>query len=87
MTHITLLTKPHCGLCDRAKEILRYLSADFEFTLTEIDQDSDEGRELAMRHIVLFAPGLIIDGELFGYGRVSKPKLHRTLASIRSTGT
>ncbi|WP_026930127.1 glutaredoxin family protein [Glycomyces tenuis] len=86
MTHIILLTEPRCDLCDRAKEILHYLSAEFEFLLTEIDLASDEGRELAMRHIVLFAPSLIIDGELFGYGRISEHKLRQTLASIRSTG-
>lgn len=80
MTRITLLTQSDCGFCDRAKEILHYLSSEFDFTVTEIDMTSDEGRELAIKHAVLFAPGLLIDDELFSYGRPSERKLRKTLA-------
>ncbi|GAB3235550.1 hypothetical protein GCM10027447_33270 [Glycomyces halotolerans] len=80
MIRITLLTQNDCGFCDRAKEILHYLSAEFDFTVTEIDLAGDEGRELAIKHTVLLAPGLLIDGELFSYGRPSERKLRKTLA-------
>ncbi len=86
MTAITLLTEPRSDFCDRAKEVLHYLSAEFDLTLTEIPLASDEGRRLAIKHAVLTAPGLLVDGVLFSYGKVDEDRLRMTLASIRPIG-
>lgn len=86
MIDITLLTQDDCAFCDHAKQVLARVSADHPIRVTEIDLASDDGRRLAARAMVLFAPGLLINGEPFGHGRVSERKLRRTLTQegIRS---
>ena len=85
-TQLTLLTQLDCGYCEHAKAVLGRLSAEFEFTTIEVDLTSDVGRELAIEHAVLFAPGLLINGEMFGHGRLSERKLRKTL-SVRKART
>lgn len=80
MTTITLLTQVSCGPCDQAKATLAKLSDEYDLTITEVSLDSDQGRELAMRHGVVFAPGVLVDDEMFSYGRLSERKLRRRLA-------
>ena len=77
---VTLLTQTECAFCRHAKDVLARLSEDYPLTVTEVDLGSVEGQGLAVEHGVLFAPGLLLDGEGFGYGRISERKLRRTLA-------
>jgi hypothetical protein len=49
--------------------------------VTEIDLDSEEGRRLGTEAGVLFAPGILLDGRPFAYGRLSERRLRRTLAA------
>jgi hypothetical protein len=86
VTAITLVTEPRSDFCDRAKEVLHYLSAEFEMTVTEIALASEEGRALAIEHAILTAPGLLVDGVLFSYGKVDEERLRMTLASVRPIG-
>lgn len=76
---ITLLTQHDCGFCDHAKAVLRRLSDTYPLQVTEIDLASDEGQQLAQIAGVLFAPGLLVDGAPFSYGRLSERKLRRRL--------
>lgn len=85
MTAITLLTQQSCGPCERAKAILAGLTDEYDLTITEVSLDSEQGRELAMRHGVVFAPGVLIDSAMFSYGRLSERKLRRQLER-RDTG-
>lgn len=78
---ITLLTQEHCGYCAHAKAVLARLAGDYPLTVTEIDLGTPEGAKLARDHHVLFAPGLLLDGTMFGYGRLSERKLRRALAA------
>jgi hypothetical protein len=86
VTALTLITEPRSEPCDKAKEALHYLSAEFEFTVTEIDLGSAQGRRLALEHAILAAPGLLVDGVLFSYGEIDEERLRMTLASIRPIG-
>lgn len=79
MTRVTLLTQPDCGFCDAAKEILGRLAIEYRFTLEEVDLRSDDGHAMAANHGVLFAPGILLDGEKFSIGRPSERKLRREL--------
>ena len=81
MIDITLLTQPSCVFCDQAKEILARLAADFPLNVHEVGLDTEEGRKLAIQHAVMFAPGILLDGKLFSYGRLSEKKLRRQLAA------
>ncbi len=82
MTAITLLTQPDCGLCKHAKRVLARVGADHPIEVTEIGLASQQGRALAARAGVHFAPGLLIDGRPFGYGRISERRLRRTLQRL-----
>ena len=86
MTHpvqITLLTQSSCGFCDHAKEVLSRVGRDYPLRITEIDLTGEEGQRLAVGAGVLFAPGVLVDGESFSFGRLSERKLRHTLDKRR----
>jgi hypothetical protein len=66
-------------MCELAKEILARLGNEYPLSVTEIDLRSDEGERLAAGAGVLFAPGVLVDGQPFSYGRLSERKLRRLL--------
>ncbi|MHB9858153.1 glutaredoxin family protein [Streptomyces sp. YIM S03343] len=76
---VTLLTQADCPLCDHAKEVLARVGADHPLTVTEIGLASEEGQRLAAGAGFFFAPGILLDGRPFGYGRLSERRLRRTL--------
>lgn len=80
---ITLLTRDDCAYCDHAKQVLGRVGHDFPLRVNEIDLASEEGRLLASRAGVLFAPGVLLDGDPFSFGRLSERKLRRTLGKAR----
>lgn len=85
MTHpveITLLTQDDCAFCDIAKEVLRRLGERYPLRVTEISLASDQGQRLATSAGVLFAPGVLVEGAPFSYGRLSERKLRRTLDKL-----
>jgi glutaredoxin len=76
---IIVLTRPACRLCDVAKGILRSLGEHYRLSVTEISLDTEEGQRLAAQAGVMFAPGVLVDGRPFSYGRLSERKLRRLL--------
>ncbi len=76
---ITLLTQEQCRFCDLAKEILERVGRDYPLQVREVDLATAEGQRLANAVGVLFAPGVLLDGEAFSYGRLSERKLRREL--------
>ena len=76
---ITLLTQPSCGLCGQAKQVLDRVGRDYPLAVTEHDLTTPDGQALAARAGVVFAPGVLVDGEPFSFGRLSERKLRRTL--------
>jgi hypothetical protein len=77
---VTLLTQGDCAMCDHAKQVLARVAADHPLEVAEIGLATAKGQELALRHGVLFAPGVLLDGAAFAHGRLSERKLRRTLA-------
>ncbi len=75
MPEITLLTQPSCSYCDHAIEILTRLASQYPLRINEISMHTEEGEKLAIKHAVMFAPGILLDGKLFSYGRLSEKKL------------
>ena len=82
MTEITLLTQEDCAYCEHAKKVLARVGADHLIKVTEIDITSRPGQMLAARAGVVFAPGLLVSGRPFGYGRISERRLRRTLQRL-----
>jgi glutaredoxin len=76
---IQLLTQEDCSFCEDAKATLHRMSAKYGFTVTTIQLDGVDGQALAERAGVMFAPGILIDGEPFSHGRLSEKKLRREL--------
>lgn len=85
MTNVTILTQTSCASCVEAKEVLSRLAREYPVQVQEVGLDTEHGRELATRHGVAFAPGILIDGDLFSYGRLSEKKLRRRLSLGKPT--
>ncbi len=81
-TEITLLTQSDCHLCEHAKTILGRVGEDYPLQVTEIDLRSADGQQLATEAGVLFAPGVLLNGQPFTYGRLSERKLRKTLGRL-----
>ena len=82
MTAITLLTQEDCAYCEHARQVLARVGADHPVTVTEISLASEQGRALAAQAGVHFAPGVLVDGRPFGYGRISERRLRRALERL-----
>lgn len=76
---ITLLTQADCGYCEHAKTVLAKVGHDYALTVDEVDLNTQQGRTLATTNGVLFAPGVLVDGAAFGYGRLSERRLRKEL--------
>lgn len=77
---VTVLTAADCRFCESAAEVLERVGRDHPLTVRRVELDSPAGRELAERHGVAFAPGILLDGEMFSYGRLSERRLRRHLS-------
>lgn len=81
---ITLLTQEQCPLCDHAKALLERVrndpSSPATVNVVVVDLASAEGKRLGAAAGVLFAPGVLLDGQPFSHGRLSERKLRRALA-------
>lgn len=82
MTEVTLLTQADCALCEHAKGVLARASVEYPLSVVEVDLTSERGMELAARAGVIFAPGVLLDGRPFAFGRLSERKLRRELTRI-----
>lgn len=76
---ITLLTQDDCGFCDHAKQVLDRPNTEYPLRVTEIDLATEHGQALAQQTGVLFAPGVLVNGAPFYFGRLSERKLRRHL--------
>ncbi len=77
---VTLLTRGACGLCDHAKQVLARLAGEFPLTVREVDLTTPEGQAMGARAGMAFPPAVFIDGEPFGFGRLSERRLRRELS-------
>jgi glutaredoxin len=76
---VTLLTQTDCAFCEDAKLVLARVARDHELRVRVVDLATDAGQELAARAGVLFAPGVLLDGASFSYGRLSERRLRKEL--------
>lgn len=79
MIAITILTQDSCAACEQAKDVLARLKLEYPLQIRETALATEEGRALAAANGVVFAPGILIDGKPFSYGRLSEKKLRRHL--------
>jgi len=79
VTHVTLLTKSECGLCDQAKAILDRIAHEYAVSVEVVPLDTTKGQALAASSGMAFPPGVLLDGRPFSYGRLSERRLRRAL--------
>jgi hypothetical protein len=84
-TVVTLLTQPDCALCEHAKQVLAKVGADHPLRVEEIGLGTPRGQQLALGAGVLFAPGILLDGAPYAFGRLSERALRRALSRIPAT--
>lgn len=84
---VTVLTQPDCRYCELAGEILARVGREHPLAVTSIELGSPDGQDLAARHGVLFAPGILLDGRMFSYGRLSERRLRRHLTQRVTSGS
>lgn len=78
-TEIVVLSSRACHLCEDAIEGLTEFAREFPVRVREIDMESPEGRELVRIHRPAMPPAILVDGSLFGVGRLSRKKLRKRL--------
>ncbi|MBG6185318.1 glutaredoxin [Arthrobacter sp. CAN_A214] len=72
MHTVTLLTQENCTWCEQAENTLQDTSATHPLVIDDVELASTRGRELAKPHSVVFAPAILLDGQLFSFGRPSE---------------
>ncbi len=60
MTSVVLYSRPGCGLCDEAREVILAVRERVAFAFREIDVSSDDELELAYG---IRIPVVVVDGE------------------------
>lgn len=76
---ITVVDAPACHLCEDAVEALASMAAEYPLAVTWIAGGSPEGQALMARHRAPMSPMVLVDGELFSWGRLPRKKLRRLL--------
>jgi glutaredoxin len=74
---VVILTKTDCHFCEMATEILGSLESEFNLEIRRVDLSSQEGNLIAQKVRLPIPPGILIDDELFSYGRPSERRLRR----------
>jgi hypothetical protein len=82
---VVVVTSSGCHFCDDALRLLEELAETSPLRIETVSLSSEEGRTLLVRHRVPFPPILMIDGEIFGYGRISRRKLEVHLMSLMAS--
>ena len=76
---VTVVTSPACHFCADAQEALAEFAGAYPLDVRTVDMASDEGRAIVRLHRAPMAPVVLVDGELIGWGRLSRGKLRRCL--------
>ena len=82
---VVLVTAPGCHFCDETGRLLDEMAEVTPLAVRTVPLSSEEGRALLVRHRVPFPPILLVEGALFGYGRISRRKLEDHLARLAGT--
>jgi hypothetical protein len=82
---VLLVTSQGCHYCDHTLAVLHEVGETTPLSVTTIALTSERGMDLLVRHRVPYPPILLIEGQFFGYGRISRRKLEMHLARIANS--
>jgi glutaredoxin len=71
------VSTPGCSSCAAAKELLESeIRPNFpDVEIEYIEMLSNEGQKMVQQYGIMSSPGIIVNGELFSVGKLSKDKL------------
>ncbi|CAG0969682.1 hypothetical protein METP3_01362 [Methanosarcinales archaeon] len=72
MLNVTVYSKKECHLCKIAKEELKAIRREFDFTIKEVDIEKDS---LSYEKFKNRIPVVEVDGKIISSGRVNRKKL------------
>ena len=78
---VTVVTASSCHLCEEAQEALSGLAREYPLTVLVLDAASESGQVLLGRYGAGTFPLVLVDGEFFSAGRLSRRKFARLLAA------
>lgn len=79
---VTVVSAPACHLCDDARTALAELATVYPLRVRTVELSSEEGRAVLLRTGAPMPPIVLVDGELLGWGRLSRGKLRRRLEQL-----
>ena len=79
---VVLVESSGCHLCEDAAATLEELAPRHRLLVRRFDLSSAEGRAIMRAHRAPMPPIVVIDGELLGWGRISRGKLGRRLDAL-----
>jgi glutaredoxin len=82
---VLVVTSPGCHFCEDALRLLDELAETSPLQIETVPLSSERGRTLLVRHRVPFPPIVLVDGEFFGYGRISRRQLEARLMSLMAS--
>ena len=72
MLNVTIYSKKECHLCEIAKEELKAIRREFDFTIKEVDIEKDTLSYDKFKNLI---PVVEVDGKIISTGRVNGKKL------------
>jgi glutaredoxin len=78
-TLVTVVVSPSCHFCVDAERVLAELGRDFPLAVTVLDIGTPEGAHLVQQARAPMSPLVLVDGEVFSWGRLPGRKLRRLL--------
>ena len=79
---VILVEAPACHSCEDAAAVLADAAGDRPLALRRVDVASPEGRAIVRACRAPMMPVVVIDGQLLGWGRLSRGKLRRRLDEL-----
>jgi glutaredoxin len=81
--NIIELFLPGCHNCENFEEFWHSIEKDWpNVKLSKVDTTTPEGQELAQKHQVFVAPGIVINGELWASGGFNKDEYIKKLQEL-----
>lgn len=79
MVQVTVVTSRACHLCEEALEVLDAAGRTYPIAVHTVAIGAPDGRAIVREHRAPMTPVVLVDGELLGWGRLSRGKLRRRL--------
>ncbi|MBR9707412.1 MAG: hypothetical protein GOV15_03170 [Candidatus Diapherotrites archaeon] len=77
---IEVVTTPGCVACKRAEVVIEKVKKDFpQLEMVIVDAMKSYGQGLLSKHMILSAPGILINGNLEFTGGMSEDQLRKVL--------